>query len=553
MSATTTPNAEAAQPFAFQQRLGLFDATMLVAGSMIGSGIFLVSCDIARDVGSSGWLLLVWLITGIITVLGALSYAELASMMPHAGGQYVYLREAHGPLWGFLYGWTLFLVIQTGTIAAVAVSFAKFLGVFVPELGTTPAAGAKVLLEVPLNWKVAFALPWTPGPVTFFERKAFTITLGQVVAVGVIAFLTLLNCRGVREGKWVQNVFTVAKTLALIVLIVVGLTVVADASVIRSNLADLWSGATATAKYEKLTRLIPGGGLLVVLMVAGGAMVGSLFSSDAWANVTFTAGEVRNPRRNLPMSLILGVGGVIVLYLLANVAYLAALPVQGDRLRAEILEARAKNAASRAASAPGESTQADEDMREATRIRGIAQARDDRVGTALLELAWPRYGGPLMAAAIMVSLFGCANGLVLMGARLYYAMARDGLFFRPAGLLNQRGVPAVGLLLQGTWASLLVFSGTYNELLDYVIFAALLFYVLTVAGLFVLRRKRPNAERPYRALGYPVLPALYVLLCAAIMLDLLVVKPEFTWPGLILVCTGLPVYWLWRRSRQYSS
>jgi APA family basic amino acid/polyamine antiporter len=553
MSATTTPNAEAAQPFAFQQRLGLFDATMLVAGSMIGSGIFLVSCDIARDVGSSGWLLLVWLITGIITVLGALSYAELASMMPHAGGQYVYLREAHGPLWGFLYGWTLFLVIQTGTIAAVAVSFAKFLGVFVPELGTTPEAGAKVLLEVPLNWKVAFALPWTPGPVTFFERKAFTITLGQVVAVGVIAFLTLLNCRGVREGKWVQNVFTVAKTLALIVLIVVGLTVVADASVIRSNLADLWSGATATAKYEKLTRLVPGGGLLVVLMVAGGAMVGSLFSSDAWANVTFTAGEVRNPRRNLPMSLILGVGGVIVLYLLANVAYLAALPVQGDRLRAEILEARAKNAASRAASAPGESTQADEDMREATRIRGIAQARDDRVGTALLELAWPRFGGPLMAAAIMVSLFGCANGLVLMGARLYYAMARDGLFFRPAGLLNQRGVPAVGLLLQGTWASLLVFSGTYNELLDYVIFAALLFYVLTVAGLFVLRRKRPNAERPYRALGYPVLPALYVLLCAAIMLDLLVVKPEFTWPGLILVCTGLPVYWLWRRSRQYSS
>jgi APA family basic amino acid/polyamine antiporter len=546
MSLQTTLKIETgpAPPFAFQQRLGLFDATMLVAGSMIGSGIFLVSCDIARNVGSSGWLLAVWMVTGLITVLGALSYAELASMMPHAGGQYVFLREAYGPLLGFLYGWTLFLVIQTGTIAAVAVSFAKFLGVFVPELGTTSEAGAKVLLEVPLGWSLTFDLPWTPEPVTFFERKAFTITLGQVVAVGVVAFLTLLNCRGVREGKWVQNVFTVAKTLALIVLIVVGLTVVADADVIRSNLADLWSGATQTARYEKMTRLVPSGGLLVVLMVAGGAMVGSLFAADAWANVTFTAAEVRNPRRNLPLSLVLGTGGVIVLYLLANVAYLAALPVRGDRPRAEALEMRAKEAA-----AAGNAQLAEQDMKKATRLRGIDQARDDRVGTALLELAWPRYGGPLMAAAIMVSLFGCANGLVLMGARLYYAMARDGLFFRPAGLLNRQGVPAVGLLLQGAWASLLVFSGTYNELLDYVIFAALLFYVLTVAGLFVLRRKRPDAERPYRALGYPVLPALYVVLCAAVMLDLLVVKPEFTWPGLILVCTGLPVYWLWRRSR----
>jgi APA family basic amino acid/polyamine antiporter len=546
MSLQTTLKIETGPvpPFAFQQRLGLFDATMLVAGSMIGSGIFLVSCDIARNVGSSGWLLAVWMVTGLITVLGALSYAELASMMPHAGGQYVFLREAYGPLLGFLYGWTLFLVIQTGTIAAVAVSFAKFLGVFVPELGTTPEAGAKVLLEVPLGWSLTFDLPWTPEPVTFFERKAFTITLGQVVAVGVVAFLTLLNCRGVREGKWVQNVFTVAKTLALIVLIVVGLTVVADADVIRSNLADLWSGATQTARYEKMTRLVPSGGLLVVLMVAGGAMVGSLFAADAWANVTFTAAEVRNPRRNLPLSLVLGTGGVIVLYLLANVAYLAALPVRGDRPRAEALEMRAKEAA-----AAGNAQLAEQDMKKATRLRGIDQARDDRVGTALLELAWPRYGGPLMAAAIMVSLFGCANGLVLMGARLYYAMARDGLFFRPAGLLNRQGVPAVGLLLQGAWASLLVFSGTYNELLDYVIFAALLFYVLTVAGLFVLRRKRPDAERPYRALGYPVLPALYVVLCAAVMLDLLVVKPEFTWPGLILVCTGLPVYWLWRRSR----
>jgi APA family basic amino acid/polyamine antiporter len=511
--------------FAFQQRLGLFDATMLVAGSMIGSGIFLVSCDIARDIGSSGWLLLVWLVTGIITVLGALSYAELAAMMPHAGGQYVYLREAYGPLWGFLYGWTLFLVIQTGTIAAVAVSFAKFLGVFFPPLGTSPDAGAAVLLQLPqLGWN---------------------LTLGQVVAVGVVIFLTLLNCRGVREGKWVQNVFTVAKTLALVLLIVVGLAVVADPSVIRENLADLWSGATQTPRYMELTNLLGGGGLAIVLMVAGGAMVGSLFSADAWANVTFTAGEVRNPRRNLPLSLILGVGGVILLYVLANVAYLAALPVRGDESQARALEARAAHEPNR--------TRADGDLEAATRARGIDHARDDRVGTALLELASPRYGAPLMAAAIMVSLFGCANGLVLMGARLYYAMARDGLFFHPVGLLNARGVPAVGLLLQGAWASLLVFSGTYNDLLDYVIFAALLFYVLTVAGLFVLRRKRPEAPRPYRAVGYPFLPAVYVLLCAAIMLDLLLVKPKYTWPGLILVCTGVPVYYLWRGRLRWST
>jgi APA family basic amino acid/polyamine antiporter len=542
-SATASDIDGQAQAHAFQKRLGLFDATMLVAGSMIGSGIFIVSSEMARDLGSSGWLLLAWLVTGIITVLGALSYAELAAMMPHAGGQYVYLREAYGPLWGFLYGWTLFLVIQTGTIAAVAVSFAKFLGVFVPELGTSREAGATILYESPeLDWKLAFALPWTDGPVTFFQRKDFTITLGQVVAVGVVAFLTLLNCRGVREGKWVQNVFTVAKTLALILLIIVGLAVVADPDVIRFNQEALWDGATATPRYERLTHLVPVGGLLVVLMVTGGAMVGSLFSADAWANVTFTAGEVRNPRRNLPLSLILGVGGVILLYLLANVAYLATLPVRGDKEKAAKLEARAAEA-----TRAGETAEAEAALAAATRARGIDHARDERVGTAVLEVASPRYGARFMAAAIMVSLFGCANGLVLMGARLYYAMARDGLFFRPVGLLNARGVPAVGLILQGVWTCVLVFSGTYSELLDYVIFAALLFYVLTVTGLFILRRQQPEAERPYRALGYPVLPAIYVVLCAVIMLDLLVVKPEYTWPGLIIVCTGIPVFFLWRR------
>jgi APA family basic amino acid/polyamine antiporter len=538
MSTATKP----ATP-AFQQRLGLFDGTMLVAGSMIGSGIFLVSAEIARDVGSSGWLMLVWIVTGVMTVVGALTYAELAAMMPHAGGQYIYLRESFGSLWGFLYGWTLFLVIQTGTIAAVCVSFAKFLGVFFPEYGTSPEAGADVLYQVKgLNWIVAFKLPWTPEAVTFYKRDAFTITRGQMVAVLVIAILTLLNCLGVQWGKIVQNIFTVTKTLALVLLIVVGLTIAANPDVAKMNTEDLWSGATHTAKYDQIAKIVPVGGLAVVLMVAGGAMVGSLFSADAWANVTFTAGEVQNPRRNLPLSLILGAGGVILLYLLANFAYLAALPLRG-----EINEATMKEVLARDAAEHGNVEVEDRLMREATLRRGIAHARDERVGTAVFELVSPRYGARFMAAAIMISLFGCANGLVLMGARLYYAMARDGLFFQPVGRLNERGVPAVGLLLQGAWACLLVFSGDYNQLLEYVIFAALLFYALTAAGLFVLRRTQPNAERPYRALGYPILPGLYVLLCTAIMLDLLVVRPEYTWPGLIIVCTGIPVFFLWRR------
>jgi APA family basic amino acid/polyamine antiporter len=548
MSVTSTPRVPPAQPTAsgFQRRLGLFDSTMLVAGSMIGSGIFLVSADIARDVGSSGWLMVVWIVTGIITVIGALSYAELAAMMPHAGGQYVYLRESYGPLWGFLYGWTLFLVIQTGTIAAVCVSFAKFLGVFLPAYGTVPEAGADVLWQVKdLHWKIAFKLPWTPDEVTFYKRDDFTITRGQMVAVAVIVFLTLLNCRGVQWGKIVQNIFTVAKTLALIALIVVGLTIAANPDVAQQNITDLWSGATATQQYHDITKIVPIGGLVVVLMVAGGAMVGSLFSADAWANVTFTAGEVRNPRRNLALSMILGVGGVILLYLLANAAYLAALPVRGNEDLAKELEKAAKQA-----SIDGDSETQERLIQQATLERGIAHARDDRVGTAVFELVSPRFGARFMAVAIMISLFGCANGLVLMGARLYYAMARDGLFFQPVGMLNERGVPAIGLLLQGAWACLLVFSGNYNELLIYVIFAALLFYVLTVAGLFVLRRKRPLAERPYKAVGYPLLPALYVFLCAAIMLDLLIVKPTHSWPGLIIVCTGIPVFFLWRRGRK---
>ena len=508
------PGAGAAKAPAFQQRLGLFDATMLVAGSMVGSGIFIVSADMARDLGSPGWLLAAWVLTGVITVIGALSYAELAAMMPHAGGQYVYLRESYSSLFAFLYGWTAFLVIQTGFIAAVSVAFAKFLGVFAPALGTGPEAvlykstfAEPVVLTMPL--------PWLNEPLEVLRRADFTVTAGQLVAVGVIVLLTAINMRGLREGKWVQNVFTVTKTLALAALVVVGLAVAASPAAVSANTADPWGG-TATATAERVRGLVGGGAPLTLLMVFGAALVGSLFSADAWNNVTFTAGEVRDPRRNLPLSLVLGVGLVIALYILANIAYMAALPVRG----------------SEGAAAPFE--------------RGIAHARDDRVATAVLELVSPGVGVYLMAAAIMVSTFGCVNGLILMGARLYWAMARDGLFFRSVGALNARGVPAAGLVLQALWSVVLLFTGTYGELLDYIIFATLLFYVLTVAGLFVLRRTRPHAERPYRALGYPVLPALYVVLCAAIMLDLLIVRPKFTWPGLLLVLTGVPVYFLWR-------
>jgi APA family basic amino acid/polyamine antiporter len=510
---------------AFHQELGLFDTTMLVAGTMIGSGIFIVSADIARDVGSSGWLLAVWVLTGIMTIMGALSYGELAAMMPQAGGQYIFLREAYSPLWGFLYGWTAFLVIQTGSIAAVGVAFAKFLGVLVPALGTDNilyrVTGLAVNLQLPL--------PWLAEPLTVFKREEFTISAGQLVAVGIVAFLTVLNCRGVEEGKWVQNIFTVAKTLALILLILLGLTVAANPQAIQANLGNVWGGITDTTRYQETSRLLPAGTAagLLMLMVAGGAMVGSLFSADAWNNITFTAGEIRNPRRNLPLGLALGTGLVIVLYLLANLAYLSALPVQADA------------AALQAEQSGGPAATALQ--------RGIAQAKDDRVGTAVLELASPNLGVPFMALAVMISTFGCVNGMILMGARLYYAMARDGLFFQAVGGLNRQGVPAAGLIFQGIWSILLIFSGTYSELLDYVIFAALLFYVLTVAGLFVLRRTQPDAERPYRAFGYPLIPALYVVLCALIMLDLLLVRPVYTWPGLILVLSGIPVYFLWRQ------
>lgn len=479
--------------------LGLLDATMLVAGSMIGSGIFIVSADIAREVGCTGWLLALWVITGGMTLAAALSYGELAAMMPKAGGQYVYLREAYGPLWGFLYGWTLFLVIQTGTIAAVAMAFAKFLGVLFPVVAETNK---------------------------FFVWGRFSLSPATLVAIGLLILLTWSNTTGLRTGKVIQNVFTFAKIAALLGLIGLGLFVGANAVAIKANFTDLWSAIRLepvtgeTGKWFATPHT-----WMTLIIAAGAAMVGSLFSSDAWNNITFTAGEVKNPKRNLPLSLFLGVALVTALYLLSNVAYLLTLPLHGSPAGATVVE------------------------------RGIQFATRDRVATAVMETIFGGSGAAIMAALVLVSTFGCLNGMILSGARVYYAMAQDRLFFRPVGALNAQGVPRNGLLVQCVWGCLLTLSGTYGDLLDYVIFAALLFYVLTVAGVFVLRRKLPDAERPYRAFGYPVVPAVYCLLATAVAVILLIAektRPN-TWPGLLIVLAGVPVYFLWRRWENHTA
>ncbi len=511
------------------RRLGLFDCTMLVAGTMIGSGIVVTTASIARDVGGAGWLLTVWALAGVLTVLGALSFGELAGMMPHAGGQYAYLRESYGPLWAFLFGWANVLVIQTGSIAAVAVAFANFLGVLVPGLGTDDERNALFRLD---GLDLSLRLPLASRP--FFQRESFVLTTGQLVAVGVIALLTWVNCRGVREGRWVQNAFTVAKVAALGLLVLIGLGAASSARAWQLNAADWWGGIAHTDRAAEVARDFGAGGALLALMVAGGAMVGALFCADGWNNLTFTAGEVEEPRRTVPLGLGAGAAGVIALYLLVNVAYLAALPVQPtpelrDRLGAADEPARGRV------------------MEDAGPFdRGIAQARDERVGSAVMEVWSPRLGGPLLAAAVLVSTFGCVNGMILMGARLSYAMAGDGVFFRWAGRLSGRGVPRGALVAQGVWSCALVFSGSYDDLLDFVIFAVLLFYALTVAALFVLRRTRPDAARPVRAFGYPVLPAAYVVCCVLLMADLLFVKPRYTWPGLLIIASGIPAYAAWR-------
>ncbi len=482
-------NIETAGSSQFKRELRLLDSTMIVIGSMIGSGIFIVSADIARTVGSPGYLLLVWLITGAITVIAALSYGELAGMMPHVGGQYAYLREAYNPLIGFLYGWTLFLVIQTGTIAAVAVAFAKFTAVLIPWFGES-----NILASI-------------------FGLK---ISAAQILAIASVALLTYVNTRGLREGKTVQNIFTFTKVIALIGLILLGIIIGRNAIAVSANFSEFWRASWTHVSGGQVVMIESLSGTMLTAAI-GVAMVGSLFSSDAWNNITFTAGEVVNPKTNIPLSLALGTLAVTILYILANVSYILILPILGNPAGNDILS------------------------------RGIQFASNDRVATAAAGMIFGAPAAIIMAILIMVSTFGCNNGLILAGARVYYAMAKDKVFFQRAGKLNDKSVPGSALVVQGIWASLLCLSGTYGDLLDYVIFAVLIFYIMTIAGIFILRKKRPNAERPYKAFGYPVIPALYIFAAAAISVDLLIFKPRYTWPGMIIVLLGIPVYFIWKK------
>jgi APA family basic amino acid/polyamine antiporter len=473
----------------FVQGMGLFSATTIVMGSMIGSGIFIVSADMSRVLGSPALLIAAWLVTAAMTIIGALSYGELAAMMPKAGGQYVYLRESLGPIWGFLYGWTLFAVIQTGTIAAVGVAFGKFLGMFFPSVSQT-------------NWI------WHVG------SGNVGLSTANLAAIVVITLLTFTNTRGIKLGAAVQNVFTSAKVLALLGVIAVGF-VAKNAAAIAANFGTGWHNFWAGASWgiphtvEVGSFLGIGGGEAVVGMftVVAVVQVGSLFSSDAWNNVTFTAGEITNPKRNLPLSLAIGTGTVLLLYIACNFVYLSVLP-----------------------------------------LAAIQSAPQDRVATAVMQVAFGSMGAKLMAGAILVSTFGCVNGMLLAGARVYYAMSKDGLFFKSVGKLDAKtDVPRNSLWVQWAWTCLLCLSGSYGQLLDYVIFAVLVFYVLTIVGLFVLRRTRPEAPRPYKAFGYPVLPGLYIVMATWICGVLLRYKPQYTWPGLILVLLGVPVYFVWQK------
>jgi basic amino acid/polyamine antiporter, APA family len=495
------------------ESLGLFSATTLVVGSMVGSGIFIVESDIARGTDSPALFLAAWVITAIMTLVGALSYGELAAMMPKAGGQYVYLRESLGPLWGFLYGWTFFLVIQTGTIAAVCVAFANFLGVFVPAVSSSHWL-----------WHIAHVPPIRVGPMVLGNMQ-IGLSTANLVGIAVVVLLATINIFGMKLGVLVQNVFTVAKALSLGALILLGFTVGRNSSAVAANFGSHGSGFFRNAGWSVLHPVQVGAqgpiafvNLIVILAIV---QVGSLFSADSWNNVTFTAGETRNPRRTIPLSLALGTGFVLTVYCLASAAYLMVLPLHGDPHGTTIL------------------------------ARGIQYASEDRVGTAVLQQIFPSFGGYLMAAAILISTFGCANGLTLAGARVYYAMACDGLFFQSVGKLHARfRTPVAGLIVQALWATLLCISGTYGQLLDYIIFAVLVFYILTILGLFVLRFKRPHAPRPYKAFGYPFLPALYLLMATGICAALLRYKPQYTWPGLILVQLGIPVYLYWSRNKR---
>jgi len=472
----------------FKQALSLFDAIMLVAGSMIGSGIFIVTANMSRQLGSPGYILLEWVASAVITLIAALSYGELAGMMPKAGGQYVYLKEAYNPLVGFLYGWTCFTVIQTGFIAAVGVAFAKFTAVFFPALGTS-----NIILDAGF----------------------LKISAGQLFAIAIIILITFINTRGIEYGKLVQGIFTSTKLLALAILVIVGLYIAFNGHFIADNFHNMWQSSTINDKGVAVP--LTGFALLGML---GVAMVSPLFSSDAWNNVTFISAEIKKPSRNIPLALLIGTLMVGVLYILSNITYLAILPLHGSPQGTDVIS------------------------------NGIAFAKDDRVATAAVSVMLGSGAAYIMAALIMISTFGCNNGIVLSGARLYYAMAQDKLFFRQAMRLNSKGVPATSLVFQCIWAIVLCLSGTYGDLLDYITIASLLFYVLTISGVFILRKKQPDAERPYKVFAYPVLPAIYVVVALAISIDLLIEIPKTTWPGIIIVLVGIPFYFLMKKSQK---
>lgn len=471
--------AEPQDNLTMKRELGLLDATLLVAGSMIGSGIFIVSSDMLKDVGSAGWLILVWVITGLMTLIAAISYGELSGMFPKAGGQYVYLKEAYNPLIGFLYGWSFFTVIQTGTIAAVAVAFGKFLGYLNEDLGD--------------------------GNI-LFQAGNFRISAAQAVGIALIILLTYINTRGIKTGKIIQTTFTATKLIALFGLIIFGF-LAANAEVWSSNWQDAWTmkqHSTRVAVESPANTWVHLAGVSILGAFAA-AMVGSIFSSDAWNNVTFIAGEVRNPQRNIGLSLFLGTLIVTLIYVAANLMYISVLPV-------------------------GE----------------LAFAKDNRIALSVANEVFGVFGTTLIAIMIMISTFGCNNGLILSGARVYYTMAKDGLFFRKTAALNKNSVPEFALWIQCLMACVLCLSGKYGDLLDMISFVVVIFYVLTIVGIYILRSKRPGAERPYKAFGYPFLPALYIIMGLTFCTLLILYKPGYTWPGLIIVLMGLPVYYIWR-------
>lgn len=474
-----------------KRSLGLIDATSIVAGSMIGSGIFIVTTQMAKDVGSAAWILVIWLVTGLLTMSAALSYGELAGMMPNAGGQFVYIQRAYGKLASFLYGWTVFTVIQTGVIAAVAVAFSKYSAVFFPVLDVE-------LVKI---------------------GDSFVFTNKQVLAMASILLLTYINTRGVKTGKSIQLFFTSTKLIALFALIILGLYVGLKTDVLSNNFANMWDASKTIVNSDgsiTVTKLV-GIGLIGAM---GATIINSLFSSDAWNNVTFIAGEIKDPKKNIPRSLFLGTLIVTIIYILANVAYLALLPINGTPDSGSVIG------------------------------NGIMFASEDRVGTAAANMIMGNIGVFVMAGLIMISTFGCNSGLILSGGRLFYAMAKDNLFFKTAGDLNDKDVPARALWLQCLWACILCISGRYGDLLTYATFASLLFYILTIYGIFILRKKEPNAERPYKAFGYPIIPILYIVVTALICISLLIYDTKSTGLGLFIVALGIPVYYMFLNKKE---